>query len=466
MDDTSRKGKRVLVIGLDCAPPALVFDRYRHVMPNVARLMDSGSWGPMRSTTPPITIPAWTSMLSGHDPGQLGLYGFSRQVPGSYETVLSESGDIGVPRVWELLQAAGKRVAPLFVPPTYPPSAVDGAMVSCFMTPGADSVHTHPPELAEELAARFGPYIADVVDFRSEDRARVLDELMLMTEQHFDIARHVWNRVAPDFMVMVEMGPDRLHHALWQTMDPTHPAHDPDDPLCSAGERYYGMLDRHVGALLADVGDDTCVLVVSDHGARALRGGVCINEWLLQQGYLVLRESPSVVTPLSDCAVDWERTRAWAAGGYCGRVYLNRRGLRPHGHLDDAACEQLSAEIADGLRAIEAPRSERAHRVLTPAECYPQANGVPPDLSVFFGDLDLRAVASIGHGRVLIDGNDTGPDGCNHDWDGIFILSGGGHPGAGAVSGLSILDVTPTILSLMGVDAPSGLTGVDRSQDA
>jgi len=466
MDIAPASGRRVLVIGLDCAPPALVFDRYRHVMPNVGRLMAEGSYGPLRSTTPPITIPAWTSMLSGHDPGQLGLYGFSRQVAGSYETVLTESGDIGVPRVWEVLQAAGKRVAPLFVPPTYPPSAVDGAMVSCFMTPGADQVHTHPPELGAELSARFGPYIPDVVDFRTDDRARVLSDLTAMTEQHFDIARHVWTTVAPDFMVLVEMGPDRLHHVLWQAIDPSHPGHDPSDPLLSAGEQYYGLLDRQIGALLSEVDDETPVLVVSDHGARALRGGVCINEWLVREGYLVLREQPTAVTALSDCDVDWERTRAWAAGGYCGRVYLNRSGLRPKGHLDDAACTRLADELAEGLRAIETPHSDRPHRVLQPHECYPQANGVPPDLSVFFGDLDLRAIASIGHGSLTITGNDTGPDGCNHDWDGIFVLSGGGQPARGELSGLSILDVTPTILSLMGVEAPAGLSGVDRSMGA
>lgn len=170
-------GRRVAVIGLDCAPPALVFDRYRPVMPHLSRLMQQGSWGPMRSTIPPITIPAWTSMLTGRDPGQLGLYGFSRQQAGSYATVLNASSDIPVPRVWELLQAAGKRVAPLFVPPSYPPQPVDGAMVSCFMTPGADCVHTYPESLGAEIGERFGAYLPDVVDFRSHDRARIVADI-------------------------------------------------------------------------------------------------------------------------------------------------------------------------------------------------------------------------------------------------------------------------------------------------
>ena len=55
---------RVLVVGLDCAPPALVFDRLRRSMPSIASLMRRGAYGPLRSTLPPITVPAWACMIS------------------------------------------------------------------------------------------------------------------------------------------------------------------------------------------------------------------------------------------------------------------------------------------------------------------------------------------------------------------------------------------------------------------
>ncbi|MBW2191752.1 MAG: alkaline phosphatase family protein, partial [Deltaproteobacteria bacterium] len=73
---------RMIVIGLDCAAPRLVFERYRDAMPNLRALMERGTWGPLRSSEPPITVPAWTCMVSGRDAGELGLYGFRNRVPG------------------------------------------------------------------------------------------------------------------------------------------------------------------------------------------------------------------------------------------------------------------------------------------------------------------------------------------------------------------------------------------------
>lgn len=457
--------RRVLLVGLDCAPPALVFDRYLADMPNLAGLMARGCHGPLRSTTPPITIPAWTSMLSGYDPGALGLYGFTRQLPDSYQTALASGDDVRVPRVWERLRSAGKRVASLFVPPSFPVRAHADVVVSCFMTPDAEATHTHPAALAEELRARFGPYQPDVEGFRDGDRARILADIHDMSEQHFDIARHVWTRERPDFMAMVDLGPDRLHHAFWSAMDASHPLHDTADPFVDAGRNYYAFVDRQLGALLSEVDDETTVLVVSDHGARALRGGVCINEWLMREGYLVLEDRPGGIAPLSQCKIDYARSRAWAAGGYCGRVFINRQGLRPEGIVDDTAYGPLLAELRAGLAAIETPASPRPHRILTPEQCYPDgATGMPPDLSVFFGDLDLRAIGSVGHGRLLLAGDDRGDDGCNHDWDGIFIMSGAGVRPRGPLAGLSILDVTPTILALFDQDIPAQLRGVDRNR--
>ncbi len=77
--------KRLAIIGLDCAAPALVFDRFAD-LPNLRRLMDAGSWGPLLSCDPPITVPAWSCMTASRDPGQLGFYGF-RSDPSALDSV-------------------------------------------------------------------------------------------------------------------------------------------------------------------------------------------------------------------------------------------------------------------------------------------------------------------------------------------------------------------------------------------
>src|SRR5690606_13484771 len=125
---------RALVLGLDCAPPALVFDRFAGVMPCLSRLRREGAFGRLRSTEPPITMPAWASMAAGRDPGELGLYGFRNRGEG-YALTISTARDVKFKRVWDYVGEAGKKVAALYVPPSYPPPPVRGVSLGCFLTP-------------------------------------------------------------------------------------------------------------------------------------------------------------------------------------------------------------------------------------------------------------------------------------------------------------------------------------------
>jgi predicted AlkP superfamily phosphohydrolase/phosphomutase len=434
-------------------------------MPNLSRLMERGTWGPLRSSEPPITVPAWTCMVSGRDAGELGLYGFRNRVAGDTRLRLADGDDVRVKRVWDWLGEQGYRVAPLFVPLTSPPSPVRGQMVSGFMWPGDESPWCFPRELEIELADRFGPYRADVENFRADDLDRIYEDIVAMTEQHVAIAAHIWNEKQPDFMMLVEIGVDRFHHAFWRHIDPEHPRHEAGNPWENQGREYYGLLDAHIGRLCGLAGEDTAVLVVSDHGARAMQGGFCINEWLIREGYLVLREPPSTFSSLDHALIDWKRTTAWAEGGYYARVFVNVAGREPNGVVPPA---QLGA-VRDKLRGeLEDARDEEGTNipvlVRIPEQHYRQARGFPPDLMVYFDDLKLRAIGSIGGGQLIVTENDTGPDTCNHDWNGIFVMAGGGTPARGYVEGAEIYDVAPTVLGVFGVARPPEILGRDWSR--
>jgi predicted AlkP superfamily phosphohydrolase/phosphomutase len=162
---------RVMVLGLDCVPAALAFGSLGHVMPNLSRLAAAGAHGPLRSTTPPITVPAWACMFSGRDPGEVGLYGFRSRTRGTYELTLPDSRSIKVKRAWDWLGEAGHRVAVLFVPPGHPPAPVRGVSASCFLYANDGSPWTYPAGLGAELEAAHGPYVADVGGYRDRSDA-------------------------------------------------------------------------------------------------------------------------------------------------------------------------------------------------------------------------------------------------------------------------------------------------------
>lgn len=463
----SRGGKtspKVIVIGLDCADPHYVFNRFRNVMPCVSGLMAEGTWGSLRSTIPPITVPAWASMVSGRDPGELGLYGFRDRCVGRYNFQLIDASSIKHPRVWDYLGRAGKRVAVLFVPPSYPPSKVNGELVSCFLTPGVDSTYTYPEFLKEELRSNFGDYLIDIEDFRQVDRSQLIFQLKRMAEQHFAIAEYIWRTRRPDFLMMVEIGTDRINHAFLGDLDSRHPNNKSDRSIQHIFQDYFSFLDGQISKLLHSADENTTVFVVSDHGARVMQGGICINQWLIEKGYLVLNRYPSQVTRFDQLDINWRRTQAWGEGGYYARVFINVEGREPHGIVPSQKVEEERDRLVDALQNMIDPAGELVNnRIYIPNRCYRMVRGTPADIMVFLGDLAYRSIGSVGHSSVFIDYNDQGMDGCNHDWEGIFLMSGSGVPRRGHVEGYAIYDMARTILGLMNVAAPNDLLGVDRS---
>ena len=440
---------RVLVIGLDSEPPAL----WTSLEADLPRLMDLKARGvflPLRSTDPPITVPAWISMLSGRDPGELGIYGFRNRSGHGYEGLYTvTSKDVKVPRVWDVLTANGLQSIVLGVPGTSPPVPIRGAMVSDFLTPPG-APYTYPGALAK-LVERVAPnYKVDVEHFRSDEPARIRDEAFAMTEERMNLAKYAMTELPWDFFMVHEIGLDRIHHAFWQYMDKDHPRYQPDSPYASVVRDYHRYLDERIGELVDAAPDDTVIFVVSDHGSRPMAGGVFVNDWLRREGLLTLREEPASGQRFSTGLVDFSRTRAWAEGGYYARVFLNVKDREPEGVVGLEEVDGLCRRITQGLTDL-VPGTVGVR----PGEVYRESLGVPPDLMVYLGGLGHRALATVGHPELLTLDNDTGPDGANHDAYGVFLASTPAESPSRLLcrkeGEASILDVAATFLAPFGL---------------
>src|SRR5262245_25767488 len=272
---------KLLVVGLDSAAPALVFERWRNELPTLAGLIARGAHGRLRSTHPPITVPAWTSMMSSRDPGELGFYGFRNRKDHSYDGyAFANSAQVKVPRLWDRLGAAGLKSIVLGVPQPYPPAPIRGEMVTCFLTPSTKAAYTYPAELKAEVERVTDGYVLDVEDFRTPDKAGLLARVYDKTRKHLGLAKHLVRTRDWDFCMLVGMGVDRIHHGFWSHMDPAHHKYEPGNPFESAILDYYRFVDAELAELLASCPPETLVLAVSDHGAKKMDGGICFNEWL------------------------------------------------------------------------------------------------------------------------------------------------------------------------------------------
>jgi predicted AlkP superfamily phosphohydrolase/phosphomutase len=451
-----------LVIGLDCATPQFVLGEALSGLPNLRRLASAGLHGTLRSTDPPITVPAWTSMFTSYDAGMLGIYGFRNRRSYGYEDLyFANANAVRAKTLWRYLSGQRVRALVFGVPQTYPPRPLNGVMVSCFLTPDKNAPYTFPDEIKAELeAAADGDYILDVKDFRTDDKDALLRAVYQMTERRFKAVRHFLRRGEFDFAAMVEMGIDRLQHGFWRFCDPGHRLHAAGNRYETVLADYYRYVDEEVGRLLDAVGSDTTVLIVSDHGAQRMEGAICINEWLQKEGYLTLRDRPSSPVPLEPDMVDWSRTRAWGEGGYYSRVFLNVKGREPQGVVPADAYEAFRDELKARLEAIPDDAGRPiGTRALKPEEMYREVRNIPPDLIVYLGDLRWRSAGSVGTGTIHLFENDTGPDDANHAMEGIFIAAGPGVPADPRPGSYSIYDIAPTLMKRFGLDVPPDMIG-------
>jgi predicted AlkP superfamily phosphohydrolase/phosphomutase len=457
-----------MLIGLDCAEPSLVLERWRDELPTISGLMERGAYGRLTSVIPPITVPAWSCMMASRTPGDLGVYGFRNRSDHSYDGLFIANGSaIREPRLWDYLTRGGKRSIVLGVPGTYPPRPLNGVMVSCFLTPSAAYQYTYPPMLRREVEDVVGEYLFDCTDFRTENKDDLLRQVYEMTDRRFALAEHLLATKPWDLFAMVEMGTDRIHHGFWKYMDAEHRKHEAGGPYEDAILDYYRHVDGLVSRLLEFADDDTTVMVVSDHGAKRLDGGIRVNEWLRREGLLTTLHEPTETTSLDAVGVDWSRTVAWGEGGYYSRVFMNVKGREPEGIVEPADYERVRDDLARRLAAIpDDVGNPIATRVYRPEEAYPEVNGVPPDLIVHFGDLYWRSVGTVGgdEGVHTLE-NDTGPDDANHAQDGLLIMAGPAIE-PGSREGMHLLDVGPTVLELLELPVPPKMRGVSLVRTA
>jgi predicted AlkP superfamily phosphohydrolase/phosphomutase len=468
-----RRKRRVLVIGLDCAPPSVLFETgdendlgLKDQLPNLSRLIDGGIHGPLSSSIPCITVPAWTSMLTSKDPGVLGFYGFRNRADHSYDRMNIATGNaIHEPRIWDVLGEADRTSVVIGVPQTYPIKPLNGYLISSFLTPNTDRQYTFPNELRYEIdrVLHGETYDVDVPQFRTTDKDFLLEQIQTMTEKRFEVIKYLLREKAWDFFMFVEIGLDRIHHGMWRFWDPDHPKYEPGNPYEDAIPAYYRYLDREIGQLLGMLDDDTVVMVVSDHGGQAMAGGFAVNEWLRREGLLVLRDKPLYegLVPIEKVEIDWKRTTAWGAGGYYARIFLNVEGREPQGKIPADDYEKVRDELKERIEAIPDHQGNPMGSVaFKPQDLYREVRNVAPDLMVYLGNLRWRSVGSFGLSDVYTFENDIGPDDANHAQNGIFVLWDPGEDHGGSyVDGLQLMDVAPTVLETMDVQVPPDMQG-------
>lgn len=470
--------ERAFVLGLDGVPWDLI-DRFtaEGELPNFGRLREEGASGPLESTRPPTTPLAWPSIATGVRPDKHGIYGFQK-LSSSYTHRMYTSRDRRQPALWEQLAPAAVGNVPM----TYPPEAVDGALVSGMMTPSTDEAYTHPPELRERIAERIPGYEIGLDYPAYADR---LEEFPAAVSGILENRRELMElllETVPDWRLafFVYTAPDRFQHLVW----------DEGKIL-----EHYRRLDGIVGDVVEYADERNADLyVVSDHGFGPIDRLVYVNRVLEREGYLVRREDDGtrgalsslgisrdgVVSALSRVGVseeqlvsvlprtvvdgvaaripgdhalydvDYGRTQAFVHDA--GNVYVNDSRRFENGVVDPVAVPQLKAELT-GLFESVTDGGEPVLRIFDGDDLFPTDDDSPDLVVNGRGTYETRTAIA---GETF---GDPAPTAASHRSQGIALCWGPSIEAGARIEDARVIDIAPTLLHGLGRPVPANADG-------
>lgn len=495
MTGKTATNRKLLILGLDGATfdvlgPLMAEGR----MSRLKEVVDGGARGVLRSTTPPITPAAWTTFLTGVQPGVHGIIDFERYDPYANRLAFNSTRCLDhVRNIWQILSDRGLKVGSLHVPMTYPPIPVNGFMISGFETPSTQSEFAYPPELKEEVIARWSdPTLRKNwkrKTFGGEKLFRAnVDYISRSFHQGADMTRWLGDRYGWDVLMVVLKFVDNLQHKTWKYIDARWSGANPS--RAEYVKRCFGELDRAVGTLVDYAREnDAAVLMVSDHGHGSLEGKIQVNQLLMDWGYLTLHGGGAQgVTRgrylwdrfrgrtgkfsregdiAQDLAVDFTHTRACVMhAGMAGFLYVNLKGRQPCGIVERAEYESLRDEIRQRLLGDECQVGDpqgRTIRLFPEVHKPEQLYGVSREDQPWMPDLILiphesLAVVRRVRGRHPVQWLPNRKIEGTHRPDGILIAHGAGIAKRENIRA-HIVDCAPTILSMLGLPIPRDMQG-------
>ncbi|RMG48805.1 MAG: hypothetical protein D6723_14750 [Acidobacteria bacterium] len=503
-------GRKVVVVGLDGATFALIKPWAREgKLPHLGRVLRQGAHGALQSTIPPVTPPAWISSATGVNPGKHNIYGFFKPMRHRYSRTPYNASDVKAKKIWQILHAYGKRSGILHLPLTYPVDRFNGFMVAGIMTPDEATDFTHPPELLDELRRVIPDYRlnislnswkAGLLDEFYEESVRILhiqreETLYLMDHKPWDLFWVMFHHV------------DGVMHVYWKFMEERHPYYPGETRFKNAILDYYRQLDDLLGEILRRLDENTDLVILSDHGHEMIRKHVFLLNWLRDRGWLAVNErraSPlerafrmvglqrerlikrlerwhlgwlpklfpealknqvprGVVTFKNiERRIDWTRTRAFMPSASAMAIWLNVRGREPQGVVEPGQhYRALREELIEQLRTFRDDETGEPilEAIYTPEEIYVgDYAGEAPDLLLLTRP-GYYIHEGFGPRTLVYAGRRANERSGHHHMQGILLLYGQHIRRGVELRGARIIDVTPTILYMMGLPVQSYMDG-------
>lgn len=333
---------RIAVFSIDGIPYSFVESMVKKgKLSNLEKLFNTGTCRQMNSVYPTISSVAWSSFMTGVNPGMHNIYGFVDREPNPFEMFIPTSRAMKVRTLWEYLSAAGKKVVVINVPVTYPPREVNGVLISGFLATKIEKA-VYPAEYVSDLKA--WDYRIDVDSWLGrKDKEKFMEDLSSTLAKRVETGLKLMESVDWDYFHLHIMESDRISHFLWEQWENDDPEWGP------RFEGFFEEIDRCLGDFRDSLPGGTRLIVMSDHGFCSVKKEVYINKWLTDNGFLKFtQERPDSLTEITP------ETKAYSL--IPGRIYINLRGREWAGTVEPGLeYQNLCGEIREKIVDMEDP---------------------------------------------------------------------------------------------------------------
>jgi len=450
---------RVLVIGWDGASPRLV-DRWISDLPTFRRFKEEGVLDEHVPPVPAQTPVAWTTFMTGMNPGKHSIFNFMQRKKGSYERNVISPDLIKGRTLWQILSTYGKRVGAINVPmSTY--RGVNGFMIPGFLD--FEEGIPQPQSLKMKLEKKFGGMgrFEGDLDIETLRQVKTNPDLFWrrveeITDRQIEIVSYLLQEEKWDFFMTVFMGTDRIQHFFWKYLDERHPEYE-ENVYTSKVRDFYKKIDGTISDLIEIVPEDTLIILLSDHGFCSVDKELIVNNYLEEIG----------MTKIDNGKLDVRQSKA-VSYGY-GDLWLNVKGREPNGVIEKEDYEKERDKIIEFLEELRVDGEKPIKKVVKREDAYwgPHLEE-GPDLIICFnpGWQAIRRVEAVEKRPDKRYVNDNpmwsgGHDGTHDPFDvpGVIGILGPGVLPKEKEAKNRLWDVAPTILKAMNLPIPSDMDG-------
>ncbi len=469
-------------------------------LPNFAKAYKRGVHGELTSTIPPVSPNAWVSFFTGKNCGKHGVIDFTYRNKDSYMKKPVSSLTYSDKTLWDILTENNIESGYLNMPLTYPVRKIKGCAVSGLLTPQDANDYYYPQNLMGEIEKGIGKkYRLYNKEIYHPNRLQELkNDIFDTLDIRLKTTEYIIKNKSAEFFVSHFFGGDRLQHETWHIMDKDHPRHSlKEEGFSDMILEYYKKLDQGIGNILKILGHDTPYIIMSDHGFGPAYNYYFVNNFLLKNGYLTLKNNPvtkikkslynSKLTPytlynlfkktklggkrlsfdvgkryrlmrkifLSFDDVDWSKTKLYATGNKAAQIFVNLKGREPEGIVSPGfEYRKLIDDLTEELKEIK----NLDFQIYKKQDIFSgDRTKDMPDIVCSINDYEIQSLGS----ADFISKKNLRPsfDSGDHRLNGIFMASGDIFAKNKKIKGLNILDLAPNILLAMNCPIDNNMDG-------